>query len=152
MATGGAFVGRDVIVSFSLNQSTTVVPSDFKRLGAVRGKEFGPEWDTVDVTADDSPNQLKENLVTFKTFNISLDGIAREEEIKNQDELEDYIIAPVNDQPCGWLRIVRPSKGGSKTYDVPVLFTSFRITAPYDDGSTWSLEAPSNGAITTTFA
>jgi predicted secreted protein len=152
MSTGGAFVGRDIVVSFSLNQSTTVVPNDFKRLGAVRGKEFGPEWDTIDVTADDSPQNLRENLATFVKFDVSLDGISREEEIKNQDEIEDYVISPTNDQPCGWLRIVRPSKAGTKTFDVPVIFTNFRTTGPYDDGVTWSMDSISNGAITTTYA
>ena len=155
MATAGAYTGRDVIVSFSLNQDPTVVPNDFKRLGAVRGKDFGTEWETTDVTADDSPNLQKENLVTFKSFPITLDGISREEETKNQDELEDYTIVPTNDQPCGWLQIVRPSASGGntlKTYQVPVIFTQFKIGAAYDAGVTFNLESMSNGAVVITYS
>lgn len=150
-----AYTGRDVIVSFSLNQDPLVVPGDFKRLGAVRGKDFGVEWETTDVTADDSPNLQKENLVTFKSFPITLDGISRDEETKNQDELEDYTLLPTNDQPFGWLQIVRPStvSGNTlKTYQVPVIFSQFKIGAPYDAGVTFNLEAASNGAVVVTYS
>ena len=154
MSSSGANVGRDAIVFFSLNQDNTVVPNDYKRLGAIRNKEFGPEWETVDATADDSPNNTRETLVTFKTMNVSLNGVTRQEELKNQDELEDYVISPANNQPCGWIRIQRPSDVSGETvkqYDIPVLFTSFRQTAAYDDVMTWAMEAPSNGATTITY-
>ena len=155
MSSDGAFVGRDVIVYYSTNQDNDVVPNDFVRLGAVRTKDFGPEWDTVDATADDSPNNLRENLVTFKTFNISLGGVTRTEEQKNLDVLEDYVISPANNQPCGWIRVVRPTAHGgntSKQYDVPVIFTSFRQSAPFDDLVQWTVEAPSNGSVTVSYS
>lgn len=153
--TTGAFTGRDVIAYFSLSQDNTVVPNDYVRLGSVRNKEWGPEWDTADVTADDSPELQRENLVTFQSNNISLSGISRTEEIKNQDELEDYINDPINNQPCGWIRLVRPSNyqgATTKIYDIPVQFTSFRQTGPYEDGVSWTLEAPSNGKTVINYA
>ncbi len=154
MSGSGAYVGRDILVRYSLDSSTTVIPTDFVRLGAVRNKEFGSEWDTVDTTADDSPNFTKENLATFQAFNTSLSGVSRGEEIRNQDALEDHVAVPPaesNNQPCGWIQIVRPSRGSTKTYTVPVLFNSFRITGPYDDAATWAMEALSNGLVTITY-
>lgn len=155
MSSTGAFTGRDVIVYFSKDQDNTVVPNDFKRIGAVRNKEFGPEWDTIDVTADDSPNLQRENLVSYQSFNVSLSGVSRTEELKNQDELEDYVTDPVNDQPCGWIRVVRPTNTGgntTKVYNIPVIFTSFKQSAPYEDAVSWTLEAPSNGGVVVAYA
>lgn len=147
-----AFVGRGVAVYVSYSQDPTVVPNDYVRIGAVRNKEFGPEWDTVDATADDSPNQTRENLVTFKTFNPSLSGIARTEEDRHHDAIEDYVTNPTNDQPYAWIRVERPSKNDTiKTYDIPVILTSFRFTANYDQPTEWSLEAISNGGVTITY-
>lgn len=152
MSSSGAYTGASVIFSFSLDQSNTVVPTDYKRIGAVRSKSFGVEWDTVDVTADDSPSQTKENLVTFKSFDPTLSGVSRQEESKNLDELEDYVINPVNGQSCGWVRVERPSKNSTtKTYDIPVIFTNFKFTSSYDAPTEWNMDSISNGAVTITY-
>jgi len=151
-----AYLGRDIAVYYSLSTSTTP-PVDHVRLGMVRGKEFGPEWDTVDATADTSPGQIRQYLATFKNFNPSFDGVSSLDDADNQDALESHINAPPvasNSQPCGWIKIVRPRAGTSVTrvYDVPVLFTSFRITGAYDDVSTWSMDTQSTGSVTITDA
>lgn len=152
MSSSGAYTGASVVVSFSLNQDNTVVPNDYKRIGAVRSKDFGPEWETVDATADDSASQTRENLVTFKSFNPTFSGVSRQEESKNLDELEDYVIAPANDQPCGWIRIERPAKNSTtKTYDIPVIMSNFKITGNYDAVVEYNFDSISNGAVTITY-
>ena len=153
MSGSGAFVGRSVLLYWSDDPSTTVVPddADFMRLGGIRGKEYGPEWETADATSDTSPDFTRENLVTFKNNNISLNGVIRQESSSNQLELQDFIDSPPdanNNQPCGWLRIVEPIEGDNefRQTSVPVIFTSWRKSAPHDDVATWTLEALSNGA------
>lgn len=151
----GAYAGRSVTVAYSLSQDNTTVPNDFVLLGAVRNHEWGPEWDTIDATAADSPNLQRETLTSYQSFNVSLNGVSRTEEIKAQDDLEDYITIPANDQPCGWVQITRPSNengAAAKIYYIPVIFQSFRISAPYEDVTTWTLEAPSNGRVVTEYA
>jgi hypothetical protein len=143
--TSGAYVGRDVVVYISYNQDQSAIPNDFTR---IRNKEFGAEWEDVDATADDSPDFTRENLVTFKSFPVTLDGVSRQEESKGLDTLEDYVINPPNGQPCGWLKIVRPSKNSqNKTYYVPMIFTSFKTTSAYDDVVKWNMDSKSNGAV-----
>ena len=110
MAGSGAYVGREVAVEYSLNQSTTVIPSDFVVLGAMRAKSFGNEWDTIDVTADNSPGNTRQNLATYKTFNPSGSGISHGDDALNQDALELYVNAPTNGQPCGWIRITQTNR------------------------------------------
>ena len=108
MATNGAYVGRDIAVFYSLSQDNTTVPSDYVPLGYVRNKEFGPEWETVDTTADSSPGQSRERLVTYKSEDVSLAGISRQDEVQNQERLLQYVETPTNGQPCGWVRTYCP--------------------------------------------
>jgi len=53
MAIDGGYTGQEVAFEISYNQSKTVVPTDFVRVGAVRNKECGVEWEDVDATAED---------------------------------------------------------------------------------------------------
>lgn len=147
------YVGRDVVVEVYLDCTETAPTSGWLRLGALRGKGLETSWDTTDVTADDSPANQTEELVTFVNTTLSLDGISRGAEVANQDALEDYVnnaAGAANFQPRGWVRVTRPSqKGGnsSKVYTFPCLFTSFSIDAPYDGGVTYSSEVTSQGAV-----
>lgn len=147
------YTGRDVVVEFSTTCGNSI-PTDFRRLGALRGKSLSAEWDTTDVTADDSPGNNTEQLVTYINRNVDLDGISRRDEIKNQDFLEDYVnnvAGESNFQPDGWIRLTRPSSangGTSKVYTFPVVFISFSIDAPYDGGVTYSCAVLGQGDLT----
>jgi hypothetical protein len=142
-----AQIGRDYAVSYSFDTDRITPPSDFVRLGSLRNKSFGPEWETVDATTDTSRDQTRENLVTFKAFNPELSGLVDTDATYNHDTLEDYVISPDDGQPRGWIRIERPTTGGQiKTYDIPVLFTSFSIAANYDAVVEFTLSCLSDGA------
>lgn len=151
------YVGRDVVVEFVPECSDAEPVSGWLRLGALRGKGLETSWDTTDVTADDSPDNQTEELVTFVSTSLSLDGISRGAEIANQDVLEDYVNNAANVarfQPRGWVRVTRPSAyqgATSKIYTFPCLFTSFSIDAPYDGGVTYSSEATSQGRVAITY-
>ena len=147
------YVGRDVIVEFVPECFDTEPVSGWLRLGALRGKGLETSWETTDVTADDSPSNQTEELVTFVSTTLSLDGISRGAEVANQDTLEDYVnnaAGAANFQPKGWVRVTRPSQSGgnsSKIYTFPCLFTTFSIDAPYDGGVTYSCEVTSQGQV-----
>lgn len=141
------FVGRDIAIYYSTNQDGSAVPTDFVRLGSVRDRSFGPEWDTVDATADTSVGDVREFLVTYKQFNPSFSGVVSNKDADNQKALELYINNPANSQPCGWVRIVRPLSGTqNRVYEIFVIFTSYTIDATYDDVSTFSMETLNSGA------
>jgi predicted secreted protein len=142
--TDGSYAGLDVLVEFTTDFPPTGT-STWKRIGAVRGKESGTEWDTADATADDSPGRAKELVTTFKSNNHSYTGVARREDSKNQKELEKHIDNPPAAGPCGGIRTTRPYQGVNLVRITPVIFQSFRSSDPHDAESTWSLEAPSTG-------
>lgn len=147
------YTGRDVIVEFVPECSDTAPTVGWLRLGALRGKGLETSWDTTDVTADDSPSNQTEELVTFISTTLNLDGISRGAEIANQDVLEDYVNNAgdvARFQPKGWVRVTRPSAfegNSSKVYTFPCLFINFSIDAPYDGGVTYSSEVRSQGKV-----
>jgi len=145
-----AFVGRDVVVYYSTSTSETV-PNDFVRLGAVRDKSFGVEWETVDSTADTTVGNIRTNLVTFAAFNPEFSGVTSTKDSDNLDDLEKYVLENAASQPMGWLRLVRPkSSSETRTYELPVIFTSFTLEGTYDDVSTWSLATMAIGSVAIT--
>ena len=143
------YLGRDIIVSYSIEDSATV-PLTFSRLGMVRDKEFGPEWEPVDSTADTSAGASRTYLTTFKTFNPTFSGVSSTDEtVNNQEVLEMHINNPVGGKPTGWLKIERPISGDKiRTYTLPVMFSSFKITGGYDQVVTWRLNTMNSGTIT----
>lgn len=144
----GAFTGRDVVIEFAIaDEAASYAGLTFKVLGMMRDKGMNVSWDTVDVTADKSPQFTKENLVTFKQVEFSGSGVARTEAIHNQAELKSHIYNPgsaTSNQPKIWLRQTAPD---GVTYG-PFIASSWNSAAPYADGVTWELSAMSNGAIT----
>lgn len=143
-------VGRSVVVNYSLSQDRNNVPNDFVRLGAIRDKSWGPEWETVDSTADTSAGDIREFLVTYKTFNPSFSGVVSNDDTDNQKALELYINNPTGGQPCGWLQIIRPvSATQNRVYEIFVIFTSYSIEATYDDVMTFSLDTQNSGGNVT---
>ena len=141
------FVGRSITAFYSLSQDRDNVPNDFVRLGSLRDKSFGPEWETVDSTADTSAGDVREYLVTYKNFNPSLSGVVSNDDADNQKALEIHINNPPNSQPCGWLRLVRPlSATQNRVYEIFVVFTSYAIESTYDDVVTFSMDTLNSGA------
>lgn len=141
------YLGREALVEFA-TQDPESNPDAFMTLGAMRGKEWGAEWQTTDSTTDDSPNLTQENLVTYKSSDISFDGLATKDTTKNVDLLEEYVNDPAaNGSPTGypniWLRITVPRADSLRTYTGTALLTSFRNNAPHDDVASWTLEGNS---------
>jgi predicted secreted protein len=143
----GAYTGRDNIVEYAIAKPDAVYGSlTFKRLGMVRDKGINVQWDTVDSTADMSPGFTKENLVTFKSGEFNLSGVARTEAIFNQAEVKAHVYNPgsaTDNQPFVWLRQTGPD---GVTYG-PFILNGWNSAAPYADVVTWETTAMSNGAI-----
>lgn len=139
--------GRDFIVEFAFKEPAN--ESDYKRLGSMRGKEFGAEWQTDDATTDTSPAFTQTNVVTNKQSSISFDGVCTHDALLHVDDIELFVNDPskFNGDGCGqprlYLRVTRMKgcNGESiRQYTGTALITSFRITAPYDGTATWALE------------
>ncbi len=142
-----AYTGRDTIIEFAIaNPGANYASLTFKRLGMIRDKGLDIQWDTVDATADMSPDFTKENLVTFKSGEFNLSGVARTEAIFNQAELKAHVYNPsaaTNNQPFVWLRQTAPD---GVTYG-PFILNGWNTASPYADVVTWETTAMSNGAI-----
>jgi predicted secreted protein len=148
-----AFTGRDVVVNFSIADESAVASGlTFKRLGMLRAKSVKTSWDTVDTTADQSPNFTKTNLVTFKAVEFSGDGVSYTDALYNQAEFKAQVINPsaaTGNQPKVWLQIIDPD--GSK-YEGPFIVSEWSDDRPYSDTATWSITAMSNGDVAFTAA
>lgn len=145
-----AFSGRDVAVEFAIGVETATVGGlTFKNLGMMRTKSFKVSWETIDTTADDSPEFTKTSLVSFKSVEFSGDGVSYDDEVFNQSELEAHIHVPgstTQNQPKIWLRLTFPDA----VFVGPFIATEWSRDASYTDAGTWSMAASSNGAITRT--
>lgn len=144
------YLGRETVVEIALtNPDDTTTPGEWLVIGAMRGKEWGAEWQTADATTDDSPELTQENLVTYKTSEISFDGLSTKDTTKNVDKLEDFVNDPVGNgsetgYPNVYLRITVPrASGDMRTYTGTALLTSFRNNAPHDDAASWTMEGNS---------
>lgn len=147
----GAHVGRDVLVEYALkDEASEPVAADYKTLGMMRAKSINTTWDTVDTTADKSPNFTKTSLVTFKNVEFSGDGVSYDDEVHNQEALEAHVVSPpaaTGHQPKVWLRITYPS---GKKYTGPFIVSSWSNDSPYANEGTWSISAASNGDVVLT--
>ncbi len=145
-----AFSGRDVAVEFAIGVETATVGAlTFKNLGMMRTKSFKVSWETIDTTADDSPEFTKTSLVSFKSVEFSGDGVSYDDAVYNQSELEAHIHVPgstTQNQPKIWLRLTFPDA----VFVGPFIATEWSRDASYTDAGTWSMAASSNGAITRT--
>lgn len=144
----GAFTGRDVLVEFAIADEA-VLPGGlvYSRLGMMRGKTMKTSWDTVDTTADQSPNFTKTSLVTFKAMEFSGDGVSYDDAIYNQNTLKAHVISPgveTANQPKVWFRMTDPDGG---KYEGPFIVSEWSDERPYADAATWSISASSNGAV-----
>lgn len=144
----GAFTGRDVTIEFAIAaEDASYAGLTFFTLGMMRDKGMDVSWDTVDATADDSPQFTKENLVTFKQVEFSGSGVARTEALHNQAQLKAHIYNPgagTGNMPKIWLRQTAPD---GVTYG-PFIANKWSSASPHADVVTWDMGAMSNGAIT----
>ena len=142
-----AYVGRDVVIEFAIgDENASPSGLTFKVLGMMRGKGMKVSWDTVDATADKSPQFTKQTLTTFKMVEFSGDGVAYTEAIHNQSELKAHVYNPgvaTGNQPKVWLRQTAPD---GVTLG-PFIVSEWDSPSPYADVVTWSLSAQSNGAV-----
>lgn len=147
----GAHVGRDVIVEFALKaESATPLEADYKVLGMMRDKNLNISWETVDTTADKSPDFTKTSLVTFKSVEFSGGGVSYDDEVHNQEALEAHVVNPpagTGNQPKAWFRITYPN---GKIYTGPFIVSAWSNASPYANEATWTITAASNGAVTMT--
>ena len=145
----GAFTGRDVAVEYAIaDENATVGALTFVTLGMMRGKSMKTSWETVDTTADKSPQFTKTSLVSFKSMEFSGDGVSYDDAVHNQKILKTHVINPsvgTANQPKVWLRMTDPD--GSK-YTGPFIITEWSDDRPHADAATWSISASSNGAVT----
>lgn len=145
----GAFTGRDVAVEYAIaDENATAGALVFVTLGMMRGKSMKTSWETVDTTADKSPQFTKTSLVSFKSMEFSGDGVSYDDAVHNQKILKTHVINPsvgTANQPKVWLRMTDPD--GSK-YTGPFIITEWSDDRPHADAATWSISASSNGAVT----
>lgn len=150
MAKSNAGTGRKIAVYYAIgNPDTKPTEADYKRLGMIRGKTRGVNWNTIDATADTSPDNTTESLVSTNEKTLSFDGVSRGDDIQNQNALLDHIEDPSQDtdgQPYAWMKIVNPII--NRVIEGCYLFTSLNEEYPYDDVCTWSIEGTSAGKIT----
>lgn len=132
------FVGKSVLAEFALacgdvDQNTlTWLP-----LGAARNKSLTMSADTVDATADDSVGGFRDTLITYKTFEVSIDGVTKRDDgtTSNQQLLFNHFVT--DPQPYVWIRLTGPIN----TVIGFCILTEFSQEFPYDDIATYSLTA-----------
>ena len=130
------FVGKSVLAEFALAcgdvdpMALTWLP-----LGAARNKSLTMSADTVDATADDSVGSFRDTLITYKTFEVSIDGVTARDDgtTVNQQLLFDHFVT--DPQPYVWIRLTGPI---NTTIGFCVL-TEFSQEFPYDDVATYSM-------------
>ena len=142
-----AFIGRETSLEFAISCGDALpLEADWKFIGALRSNSLSTEYDTVDATADDSINSIREMLATYKTVTISTDGVARRADTAtvHQTELLLHYLNPTatNGQPVVWLRRTDPRI----TVVGYFLLSTYDLEAPYDEISTFSIEASSTAS------
>lgn len=136
------FVGKSVLAEFALAcgdvdpMTLTWLP-----LGAARNKSITMSADTVDATADDSVGSFRDTLITYKTFEVSIDGVTKRDDgtTSNQQLLSEHFVT--DPQPYVWIRLTGPIK---TTIGFCIL-TEFSEEYPYDEIATYSLTASATG-------
>lgn len=132
------FVGKSVLAEFALAcgdvdpMALTWLP-----LGAARNKSLTMSADTVDATADDSVGSFRDTLITYKTFEVSIDGVTKRDDgtTTNQQLLFNHFVT--DPQPYVWIRLTGPI---NTVIGFSVL-TEFSQEFPYDDVATYSITA-----------
>lgn len=132
------FVGKSVLAEFAPAcgdadpNTLTWLP-----LGAARNKSKTMTADTVDATADDSAGNFRETLITYKKFEVDLDGVTKRDDgtTANQQVLSTYF--ETDPQAYVWIRLTGPI---NSTVAFCVM-TEFSEKYPYDDVATYTIKA-----------
>lgn len=136
------FVGKDVLVEFAL-ACGDVDPNTLSwlPLGAAKNKSVTMSADTVDATDDSSVGSFRETLITYKTFEASVDGNTRRDDgtTSNQQLLFNHFVT--DPQPYLWLRFTGPIN----TIIGFCVLTEFTQEMPNDDMATYSITASATG-------
>ena len=138
-----AFLGRETTLEYFIGCGDVApLESQWLFLGALRSNSLSTEWDTVDATADDSAGAIREMLATYKNITISADGVAKRTDngtTTNQIALLQHFMNPTSTggQPVVWLRRTDPRL----TIIGYFLMSTYDLEAPYDEVSTYSIEA-----------
>lgn len=131
------FVGKLTAVEFSLACGDEDPRElEFLPIGAMRGKTLNLGGDTTDATTDSTVGEFRENMMLFKTFDFSGDGLMRLDDgtRHNQTLLKKYWFN--TQQPAAWFRYTMPDI----TIYAYQLITSFSMESPHDDLMSFSLE------------
>lgn len=141
------YVGRDVLLEYGFAcGDVNPVDPDFvwTPFASLRTKEFNLTWDTADASSDSSPNNLRENLATFQTLEISGDGVAKQATAVGEQSaftiLTKHVVRPgaaYSNQPVAWVRMTFPDL----TFIAYMLITELSRSATYDDVVTFSFSA-----------
>jgi uncharacterized protein YjdB len=132
------FVGKSVLAEFALAcGDVDPLTLTWLPLGAARNKSLTMSADTVDATADDSVGSFRDTLITYKTFEVSIDGVTARDDgtTVNQQLLFDHFVT--DPQPYVWLRLTGPIN----TVIGFCVLTEFSQEFPYDDVATYSMTA-----------
>lgn len=140
------YVGRDVLLEYGLacgDVDPTAPEFVWTAFASLRTKEFSLTWDTADASSDSSPNNLRENLATFQSLEISGDGVAKRQTGAEQTAfttLTKHVITPgaaFGHQPVAWLRMTFPDL----TFIAYMIITDLSRSATFDDVVTFSFTA-----------
>ena len=132
------FVGKSVLAEFALAcGDVDPLTLTFLPLGAARNKSQTISADTVDATADDSSGSFRDTLITYKTFEVSVDGVTKRDDgtTSNQQLLFNHFVT--DPQPYVWIRLTGPIQ----TVTGFCVLTEFSQEFPYDDVATYSMTA-----------
>lgn len=132
------FVGKSVLAEFALAcGDVDPLTLTWLPLGAARNKSLTMSADTVDATADDSVGSFRDTLITYKTFETSIDGVTKRDDgtTSNQQLLFNHFVT--DPQPYVWLRLTGPIN----TVIGFCVLTEFSQEFPYDDIATYSITA-----------
>lgn len=132
------FVGKSVLAEFALAcGDVDPLTLTWLPLGAARNKSLTMSADTVDATADDSVGSFRDTLITYKTFEVSIDGVTARDDgtTVNQQLLFNHFVT--DPQPYVWIRLTGPIN----TVTGFCVLTEFSQEFPYDDVATYSMTA-----------
>lgn len=136
------FVGKSVLAEFALAcGDVDPLTLTWLPLGAARNKSKTMSADTVDATADDSVGSFRDTLITYKTFEVSIDGVTKRDDgtTSNQQVLANHF--ETDPQPYVWIRLTGPIN----TTVAFCVLTEFSEEYPYDEVATYSLTASATG-------
>lgn len=145
--TSKKYVGREVLIEFAVSCGDTApATGDWKVFGAGRSKDLTLTYDTVDATADDSQGAVRENLATWLSCEMSVDGVCRRADAtdSNQTALMKHFLNPTatGGQPIIVARLTMPDI----TIVSAMLISELSRSFPNDDVATWSLKMAATGS------